>query len=128
MNDQRFADDRADIHARIERRVRILKDDLDVAAQDAQRVGRERPDILAFEMDLARGRLDQAQHAAPGGRLAAAGFADQPQRLAVADLEIDAVDGMDAAGLAAEQAALERKLLGQVRDPEQWLTASRARS
>ena len=72
-------------------------------------------------MDLARGRLDQAKHAAPGGRFAAAGFADQPERLAAVDLKIDAVDGMDAAGLAAEQAALERKLLGQVRDPEQRL-------
>src|ERR1700675_3327718 len=29
VNDQGFADDRADAHARIERRIRILKDDLD---------------------------------------------------------------------------------------------------
>jgi hypothetical protein len=36
IDDQRLADDRADIHARIERGVRVLKDDLDVAAQDAR--------------------------------------------------------------------------------------------
>ena len=38
--------------------------------------------FLPFEPDLARGRLDQAQDAAPGGALAAARFADQAQRLA----------------------------------------------
>jgi hypothetical protein len=39
----------------------------------------------------------------------------------VADLEIDAVDGMDTACTTAKQSALERKLLGQVPDPEQRL-------
>ena len=122
MNDQGFADDSADVHARIERGVRVLKDDLDIAAQDAKLIGLQPPDILAIKMDFARGWFDQAQHAAPGGRLAAAGFADQPEGFAALDGEIDAVDSVNAAGLAAEQAAFDRKLLGQVPDPEQRLT------
>src|SRR4029078_5190703 len=96
--------------------------DLDVAAQQAKLVRRQLPDILAFKMDVARGRLDQAKHAASGGRFAAAGFADQPQGLAAVDVKVHAVDRVDAVGVAAEQTALERKFLGQVRDPEQRLT------
>ena len=122
VNDQGFADDRADAHARIERGVRVLKDDLDVAAQDAKLAGIQRSDILAFETYLARGRFDQAKHAASGGRFTAAGFAYQPEGLAAPDIEIDAVDRVDAAGVTAEQAALERKFLGQVPDPEQRFT------
>jgi hypothetical protein len=37
-------------------------------------------------------------------------------------VKIDTIDGMDAAGPTAEQAALERKFLGQIPDPEQRLT------
>src|SRR6202166_329145 len=122
VNDHGFADDRADAHARIERRIGVLKDDLDIAAQDAQLIGRQRPDLLAFEIDLAGSRFDQAKHATPGGRLAAAGLADKPQRFAAGDLKIDAVDRADTAGLPAEQAALERKFLGEAPDTEQPFT------
>src|SRR4029079_6056086 len=122
VDDQGLADDRTDIHARIERGIRVLEDDLDVAAQQAKLVRRQLPAILAFKMDVARGRLDQAKHAASGGRFAAAGFADQPQGLAAVDVKVHAVDRVDAVGVAPEQAALERKFLGQVRDPEQRLT------
>jgi hypothetical protein len=36
-------------------------------------------------------------------------------------MKVDAIDRMNAMGLAAEQPALERKLLGQVADAEQRL-------
>src|SRR4030088_1524596 len=36
VNDQGFTNDGADTHARIERRIRVLKDDLDIAAQVAK--------------------------------------------------------------------------------------------
>ena len=49
---------------------------------------------------FARGRLDQPQDAAAGGRLAAAGFADQAQRLAGGDLEADIVDRVHLLDLA----------------------------
>jgi hypothetical protein len=66
VDDQRLADDRADRHARIERGVRVLEDDLHVARQRAQLVLAGPGDVLALEPDLARGRLDQAQDAAAG--------------------------------------------------------------
>src|SRR6266446_8474077 len=122
VNDQGFANDRADVHARIERCIRVLKDNLDVAAQDAKLACLQRSDILAFKMDLAPGRFDQAKHATPGGRFTTAGCANQPEGFAAVDVKIDTVDSMDAASLTAEQAAPERKFLGQIPDPEQRLT------
>src|SRR4029079_3453166 len=122
VDDQGLADDRTDIHARIERGIGVLEDDLDVAAQQAKLVRRQLPDILAFKMDVARGLTRQAKPAASGGRFAAAGCADQPQGLAAVDVKVHAVDRVDAVGVAAEQTALERKFLGQVLDPEQRLT------
>src|SRR5260370_885981 len=121
VNDQGLANDRADVHARIERRIRVLKDNLDVAAQDAKLGRLQRSDILAFKMDLAPGRFDQAKHATPGGRFTTAGFANQPEGFAAVDVKIDTVDRMDAAGLTAEQAALEGKFLGQIPAPAQRL-------
>ena len=59
---------------------------------------------LAVDLDRAGGRLDQAQDGAADRRLAAADFADQAQRLALADREADAVDGIDLADRAAQQA------------------------
>ena len=45
---------------------------------------------------------DEAQEGARRDALAAAGLADQAERLAVADVEADAVDGVDDAALGAE--------------------------
>ena len=52
----------------------------------------------------ARGRLDQAQDGAADGGLAAAGLADEAERLARADREAHAVDGVDMADGAAQAA------------------------
>ena len=112
--DQRLADDRADRHARVERGVGVLEDDLHVAAR--ARAARRLPsarDVLALEPDLARGRLDQAQDAAPGRRLAAARLADEAERLAGCDLEADAVDRVHPFDLAREQAAVDREVLDE---------------
>src|SRR5882724_10528863 len=111
VNDQRFADDVADAHARVERGIGILKDDLDIAAKRAKFFAAERADVLAVKVDLARTRFDQADHATAGGRLAATGFADQPQRFAGPDVKIDAVDRMDTSGLTPQQAAADRERL-----------------
>src|SRR5262249_17960662 len=54
VNDQGFADYRADAHARIERCIRVLKYDLDIAPQDAKLAGLKRSDIPAFKAYLAR--------------------------------------------------------------------------
>ena len=44
--------------------------------------------LVGAEQDLARGRLDRAQDAARGRRLAAAALADQAQRLASLDVKL----------------------------------------
>src|SRR4029077_12200648 len=119
VNDQRLADDGADVHAWVQRGVRVLEDDLDVAAQGAQRLATQRAYVPAFKDDVARGRLDQAQHAAAGGRFAAAGFADQAERLAGINVEVDAIDRLHGAGLPLEQAGVDRECLGEVFDLQQ---------
>ena len=59
-----------------------------------------REDVLAAEEDAAAddvpGRAQDAQHRARDGRLAAAGLAGEPEDLALADLQVDAVDGAGA--------------------------------
>ena len=75
--------------------------------------------VAALELDRARGRLDQAQYQAGGGGLAAAGFADQRQRLARADIEIDAVDRAHSAVGATEERRADREMLDQPSDAQQ---------
>ena len=87
----------------------------------AQIIAAELAHVLAIEGDLAVGRLDQAQHAAPRGRLAAAGFADETEGLAAVDRERYAVDGIDRADLARQQAAEDREMFLQAADAEQGL-------
>src|SRR5206468_8288749 len=121
MDDEGFAEDGADRHARIERGERILEHKLHVPPHRAQIVAAELADILTVENDLAVGRLDQAQHAASGRRLAAAGFADEAERLAAVDRERDPIDGINAADLTRQQAAVHGEIFLQAADAEQGL-------
>ena len=102
VDHDRLGDDLADLHARVERAVRILKDDLDAAPQCQKVLALRRGDVDAVEQDRACSRPLEPQDAAAGRRLAAAALADQPQRLAAPDREIDAVDGFDLADLAVD--------------------------
>ena len=102
MHPQRLGQDLAHGHARIERGVGILEDDLHVPAQPAQRILAEVGDFLALEAHGARRRVHQAQHQTSGGRLAAARLADQRQRLAAGDLEAHVFDGAHEADLPAQ--------------------------
>jgi len=61
-------------------------------------------EVAAVEHDRAGGRLEEAEQRAAERRLAAAGLADQPERLAVLDFERDLGDGRDCCGLAAQRA------------------------
>src|SRR5439155_10995000 len=65
MNDQRFPDDRAHGHARIERGVWVLKYDLHVTAERPQRAAGQCRNIFAVEPDLSRSGFDEPQDAAP---------------------------------------------------------------
>src|SRR6185436_2481193 len=78
-------------------------------------------DVLALEHDASMGRPLELQHAAPGGRLAAARFADQAERLALADGEIDAVDRAHRTSRLAERTAARRKMFRKPFDFENRL-------
>src|SRR6185503_3584580 len=107
---QRLADDRADGHARVERAVRVLEDDLHPAPEAAQPVRLERGQVDPVEPDRARGGLAQADQRPAGRALAAAGFADEPEGLAAANLEADVVDGADLPLDVLEDAGPDREV------------------
>ena len=75
----------------VDRQVReervVLEDRVDVAL-----VGRQPGHVLALELDDARRRRLEAADHPEGGRLAAAGRAEQAEELPRADLEVDVVD------------------------------------
>ena len=78
------------------------------------------PDLHAVIDDVAGVALHQVHQQPRGGRLAAAGFADDADGLALGDRERHVVDR--AHGLArAEQIAAHRKMLGQAVDLQQRL-------
>ena len=120
MDLQGLADDLADRHARIQRSVGILEDDLHLAAEPPELGLVEVEHVLAVEAHRASGRLDQAQQHAARGRLAASGLADQRQGLAGLDGERHAVDGAHRSqALAQHQPASDREILDQVLDLEE---------
>src|SRR5882757_7310053 len=98
---ERFADDIAGGHARIERGERILEHDLHRAPMRTQFRLAERRDVLAVQFDGAAGWLDQPQHGPCHRRFTATGFTDQPQRFAGAYGKTDAIDRMHGADAAA---------------------------
>ena len=81
--------------------------------------------VAAVEDDLAGRRLEQLGDHPPGRGLAAAGLADQAQRLAGLDVEVHAVDGLDRADLALQHALADREVLLQPAHRQQRLGVSR---
>ena len=104
---------------RVERRHRLLEDHRDLVAPDLRHlVLGELREVAALEHDR-RGRLDPARQVDQphdrerGHRLAAAGLADDAERAARLDREVDAVDGADHAAVRVEGRAevLDRQQL-----------------
>ena len=127
---ERLADDRADGLARVQRRVRVLEDHLHLAPQRQQRapvrVWRCRTPSID---DRAAGRLEQPRDQARGRGLAAARLADEAERLALVDVERDAVDGLHGADLLLEDDPLaDREVLDEVAHLDERLAAHGATS
>ncbi len=114
----RLADDGAGGEARIERRVGVLEHDLHAAAMLPHLRRREARDVDAAEHDAARRRLDELEHQAADRGLAAARFADEPERLPAPDREADAVDRLHHAAAAPQQPADNREMLDEALDLE----------
>ena len=118
----RLADDVANRHPRIQARVRVLEDHLHLATHPAKLLATERRELGPGEAHGSRRRLVELQDRAAGRRLAAAGFPDEAERLALFDEERDAVDGAHGADLALEEDALrEREVHHEVLDLDERL-------
>src|SRR5947208_15651634 len=87
MRDQRFGDDGADPHPRVQRGVGVLEHRLDRFAVIATARRVERLQVAPVEADGAAGRLFQAEHELCCSSLAATGFADDAKRLSALDRE-----------------------------------------
>src|SRR6266481_4654574 len=115
VGNERLGDDRIDAHAWVERGIRVLKDSLDRLAVVPPR-GRVEPlQVASFEANGAAGRLFEPEHELRRRRLAAAGFADDPEGLAALDRERDPVDRANHAALAAEDPAPGMEMLAETR-------------
>ena len=101
MDPQALADAVADRRPRVEARVRVLEDDLDPPAVGLEGRALERRDLDAVETDRARRRLDEAKDQPTDCGLAAARLADEAERLAAPDVEVDAIDRLDRPDRAA---------------------------
>ena len=119
MDAQRLGDDVAYPHARVERRVRVLEDDLHVAPQALHLGAPRHHHVQAVEHDSSGGRLGEPQDHASGGRLAAAALPYQTEGLALFDGERDVVDGVHLAGRTTHNAAADREVLLEVANLEQ---------
>ena len=89
---------RADLEDRVQRQIRVLRDEADAAAADApvQLALAERQQVFAGKADLAgfdpRALRQDAEDGADHGRLAAAGLADDAEDAAGLEREIDMVE------------------------------------
>ena len=118
MNLRAERDRLLDRETRIQRGVAVLEHHLHAAAQFAQR--QCAADLHAVIDDVAGIARHQMHQQPRRGRLAAAGFADDADGLALGDRERDVIDR--AHRLArAEQAAADREMLGQADDLQQRL-------
>ena len=96
MNGERFDNDFADTHPRIERSEWILKHHVHLAALRAQFFPAELEKIASLKTEFAAVGLDQPQQHARQGSFAAATFADDSERLASVDGKAHAVYGGEA--------------------------------
>mmetsp|Transcript_9636 Transcript_9636/g.22484 ORF Transcript_9636/g.22484 Transcript_9636/m.22484 type:complete len:205 (-) Transcript_9636:626-1240(-) len=106
MLPQGLGHDVHDLPARIQRRVRVLKDHLHAAAQGRRtRTGQGLDDVLTVEAHLSLGGTVEADQQPRHRALAAAAFAHQRQRPATLDRKGDAVHRMhQGLGLALDNA------------------------
>jgi len=113
---QRLTDDIADAHARAERAERILEHDLHGPAVGHEIRALEARDIAPVEADRPGGGRLLEQDQLGGRRLAASGFADEAERLAGVNREVDAVHGLHPPCHASQQSPPRRKVLLQSPD------------
>src|SRR5207249_6151773 len=131
----RLGNDVAHPHARTERAVRVLEDDLDLAPVVLQVRAAQLREVATIELDGTGRGFFGRQHELRRGRLAAPGLSDEPERLAWLDREADPVDGLDHAPCLAEERAAHGEVLPEIahveqrpsharRPPRRWATST----
>jgi hypothetical protein len=125
MHLQRLGDDRADAHARIQRRVRVLEDHHHLAPDGPHLAPAELRDVLAVELHGAAGQRQQPHDAAGERGLPAAGLPHDADGLAGVHVEGDAVDRLDASDLLLEDdPPAHREVLLELADAQQRRAAT----
>ena len=119
MHDHGLGDHVLHAVGRIQRRGRILEDHLHVAPVGFEFLGAEFKNIPALVVHAAGGVRHEAQDEPPRGRFSAAGFADQPQRFALLQLERHPAHRLHGARLLEHGARADGKLLLEAFDLEQ---------
>src|SRR2546423_8452416 len=119
VDEKAFAHDLPHGHARVQRTVRILEDDLHFPPDLVQLLFVRLEDAPPLEKRLTRRGRDQPQDRARHGGLARTGFTDQAQGFALLDVKADVVDRLDVRHGGLEQPALDREVLDEVVDLEQ---------
>jgi hypothetical protein len=109
---QRLGQDVAHLPPRVQRRDRVLEDELEAGADLPQALARQAGQVLPVEAHPTRRGRRQLDDRLAGRRLAAARLADEAERLALADVEGHARDGVDLLAAGGE-------LDDQVLHPEQ---------
>ena len=109
----------ADGVAGVERFAGVLEHHLDLAAKGLERALGKRSEIGALEKDFSRGGLVEADDGFAKGGFAAAGFADQSERLAGAQSERHAVHRAAPGAGAQPHAAAHGEVHAQVLDVEE---------
>ncbi len=116
---QRLGDRLLHRPAGIQRVVRVLEDDLHAPAQAFAVLGQPRLQRPAFEHDLAPIAVHQPHDESAQRRLAAAGFADQPERLARLHVEADVIHRAHPRAGTPQQAASHGETLRHLMDRQQ---------
>ena len=118
---QRLCNDIFNGHARIERAIRILKDDLHVLALLPERLAIHPADIPAFEKNFSVGGLCQAQNALANRRFSAAGFTHKAKGFTLVDLKAYSIDSLIVSYGFLEQSLLDGKIFFQSTNRKQRL-------
>ena len=113
VNAQTLPDDRPDRHARVERTVRVLEDDLHAPPQAAHFSTPQSAEIATAEEDIPFGRFEQAQDQPSESGLAAAALSDHPQGLPGQYRKRHTVDSADVAADASPQPFADLEVLLQ---------------
>ena len=121
LHAERLGDLIARPHARVERGLGILEDDLQLAAAAAELLALELQPVDTAEANLSGVRREQPGHDSPGRGLAAARLADEGEGLAGFDPEVDAPQGGKRAARGPEHAPSNREALLQTLGRKQRL-------